>query len=175
MNDEPDARRASLLPVRAPVLKVVLIRPEIPGNTGNVGRTCAAAGAELHLVGPLGFSLSERHLKRAGMDYWEKLAPVVHESLEAFLQKLPRGADVLAFSAEGARTHWEAPFGKDSWLVFGGESGGLPPELRARWKDSLYRVPMVPGMRSLNLASAAAVAIYEALGPRSHGGVGRLP
>lgn len=148
------------------MLKVVLIRPEIPGNTGNVGRSCAAAGAQLHLVAPLGFSLSERHLKRAGMDYWDKLAPVVHESLEAFLEKLPRDADVLAFSAEAPRTHWEAPFGKDSWLVFGNESSGLPPELRARWKERLYRVPMAPGLRSLNLASAAAVVIFEALRPR---------
>jgi tRNA (cytidine/uridine-2'-O-)-methyltransferase len=157
------------------MVKVVLIRPEIPGNTGNVGRTCAAAGAQLHLVGPLGFSLSERHLKRAGLDYWERLAPVLHESLDDFLKMLPADADVLAFSAEGPRTHWDAKFGDDSWLIFGGESGGLPPELRERWKDRLYRVPMAAGNRSLNLASAAAVVIYEALGPRSHGGVGRLP
>lgn len=157
------------------MLKVVLIQPEIPGNTGNVGRTCAATGSELHLVKPLGFTISERHLKRAGMDYWEKLAPVVHESIDAFLAALPADADVLAFSAEGARSHWDAKYGADSWLVFGGESSGLPPELRARWKDRLYRVPMVAGARSLNLSSTAAVVLYEALGPRSHGGIGRLP
>jgi tRNA (cytidine/uridine-2'-O-)-methyltransferase len=157
------------------LIKVVLVHPEIPGNTGAVGRTCAATGAELHLVGPLGFSLSERHLKRAGMDYWEKLAPVVYGSLDEFLGRLPADADVLAFSVEGARTHWEARYGADSWLVFGGESSGLPPELRARWKDRLYRVPMVAGARSLNLSTAAAVVLYEALGPRSHEGVGRLP
>lgn len=148
------------------MLKVVLIRPEIPGNTGNVGRTCAATGSELHLVGPLGFSLSERHLKRAGMDYWEKLAPKVYESLDAFLERLPADADVLAFSVEGSRTHYEAAYGADSWLVFGGESNGLPPELRARWRKRLYRVPMAPGTRSLNLASAAAVVVYEASRPR---------
>lgn len=157
------------------MLKVVLIRPEIPGNTGNVGRTCSATGTALHLVKPLGFSLSERHLKRAGLDYWERLAPVVHESLDAFLEQLPSDDDVLAFSAEGKRAHWEAPYGADSWLVFGAESSGLPPEMRARWRERLYRVPMVAGARSLNLSSAAAVVIYEALGPRSHGGVGRLP
>ena len=157
------------------MLKVVLVRPEIPWNTGNVGRTCAAAGAELHLVGPLGFSLSERRLRRAGLDYWENLAPVVHESLAAFLERLPSDADVLAFSAEGARTHWEAAYGADSWLVFGGESAGLPPELRARWAERLYRIPMAAGARSLNLSTAAAVALYEALGPRSHAGLGRLP
>jgi tRNA (cytidine/uridine-2'-O-)-methyltransferase len=157
------------------MLRVVLIRPEIPGNTGNVGRTCAATGSELHLVGPLGFLLSERHLKRAGLDYWDKLAPKVYESLDDFLAKLPADANVLAFSTEGARTHWEAPYGADAWLVFGCESGGLPPELRARWRENLYRVPMAEGTRSLNLASAAAVVVYEALGPRSHGGIGRLP
>ena len=149
------------------MIKVVLIHPEIPGNTGNVGRSCAAAGAELHLVGPLGFSLSERHLKRAGLDYWEKLAPKVYESLDEFLRNLPANANVLAFSADGTRTHWDAPYGEDSWLVFGSESCGLPLELRARWKDRLYGVPMAPGTRSLNLASAAAVVIYEALRPRS--------
>ncbi|HEX4048686.1 MAG TPA: tRNA (cytidine(34)-2'-O)-methyltransferase [Elusimicrobiota bacterium] len=157
------------------MLKVVLIQPEIPGNTGNVGRTCSAAGAELHLVKPLGFSLSERHLKRAGLDYWERLAPVVHESVDAFLKALPSDADVLAFSAEGKLSHWEAPYRENSWLVFGGESFGLPPELRALWKERLCRVPMVAGARSLNLSSAAAVVLYEALGPRSHARIGRLP
>ena len=148
------------------MLKVVLVHPEIPFNTGNVGRTCAATGAELHLVGPLGFSLSERRLRRAGLDYWERLAPVLHESLEAFLKQLPVDADVLAFSAEGARTHWEARYRADSWLVFGGESAGLSPELRARWKERLYRVPMAAGARSLNLSTAAAVVLYEASRPR---------
>lgn len=138
------------------------MHPEIPWNAGNVGRTCAAAGAELHLVAPLGFSLSERRLKRAGLDYWERLRPVVHESLDAFLMKLPHDADVLAFSAEGARTHWQADYRADSWLVFGGESRGLAPELRERWRERLHRVPMVPGARSLNLSTAAAVVLYEA-------------
>lgn len=146
------------------VLKVALIHPEIPFNTGNVGRTCAAAGAQLHLVAPLGFSLSERRLKRAGMDYWEKLSPTVHESLDSFLSFIKDDeAAVLAFSADGARTHWEAPYAGDSWLVFGSESRGLPEPLRARWRDRLYRVPMAAGARSLNLSSAAAVVVYEAL------------
>ena len=144
------------------MLKVVLVHPEIPWNAGNVGRTCAAAGAELHLVAPLGFSLSERRLRRAGLDYWERLAPVVHESLDAFLAALPERADVLAFSAEGAREHWHAPYREDSWLVFGSESRGLPPRLRELWSARLHRVPMVAGARSLNLSTAAAVVLYEA-------------
>ncbi len=144
-------------------LKVALIEPEIPWNTGNVGRTCAAAGAELHLVGRLGFSLSERRLKRAGMDYWERLAPVRHETVDAFLHIVPPDAPLFGFSAEGEKTFWEAPYAGDAWLVFGSESRGLPPELRARLKDRLYRIPMAPGARSLNLSTAAAVVVYEAL------------
>ena len=144
-------------------LKVVLIEPEIPWNTGNIGRTCAAAGAQLHLVGRLGFSLSERRLKRAGMDYWERLAPVRHESLDAFLHIVPAAEPVLAFSAEGGKTFWDAPYAPDAWLVFGSESRGLPPELRAKLADRLYRIPLREGERSLNLSTAAAVVLFEAL------------
>jgi tRNA (cytidine/uridine-2'-O-)-methyltransferase len=116
------------------------------------------------LVGPLGFELTEARLRRAGLDYWERLSPRVHESLDSFLTQLPDDAHLLAFSAEGGKTHWQAPYNEDSWLVFGGESGGLPADLRARWRDRLYRVPMLPGNRSLNLSAAAAVVIYEARG-----------
>lgn len=144
-------------------LNVVLIDPEIPWNTGNVGRTCAAAGARLHLVGRLGFSLSERRLKRAGMDYWERLAPVRHETVESFLHIVPPGAPVLGFSAEGGKSHWEAPYAPGAWLLFGSESSGLPPGVRERLKDRLYRVPMTEGSRSLNLSTAAAVVLYEAV------------
>ncbi|MEK7383511.1 MAG: tRNA (cytidine(34)-2'-O)-methyltransferase [Elusimicrobiota bacterium] len=144
------------------MLKVVLIRPEIPGNTGNVGRSCAAAGVELHLVKPLGFELTEARLRRAGLDYWGRLAPRLHDCLESFLAQLPADAPLLAFSAEGEKTHWQAPYSRDCWLVFGGESAGLPLDLRERWHDHLYRVPMLPGNRSLNLSATAAVVIYEA-------------
>ena len=145
------------------MLKIALIHPEIPFNTGNIGRTCAATGAQLHLVAPLGFSLSERRIRRAGMDYWERLAPTLHESLEDFLSYIGADEKLLAFSAEGALTHYQAPYGSDSWLVFGSESAGLPVELRRRWRERLYRIPMVPGARSLNLSTAAAVVLYEAL------------
>lgn len=144
------------------MLKVALIRPEIPGNTGNIGRTCSAVGAELHLVGPLGFELTGARLRRAGLDYWERLSPRVYGSLDEFLAVLPTEPPLLAFSAEGGSTHWEAPYGEDSWLVFGCESGGLPVELRRRWRDRLYRVPMLAGTRSLNLSAVAAVVLYEA-------------
>lgn len=144
-------------------LKVVLIEPEIPWNTGNIGRTCDAAGAQLHLVGKLGFSLSERRLKRAGLDYWERLAPVRHESLESFLHIVPPGEPLLGFSAEGEKTFREAPYAPGCWLVFGSESRGLPPALRERLKDRLYRIPMRAPARSLNLSTAAAVVLFEAL------------
>ncbi len=143
------------------MLRVVLIDPEIPWNTGNIGRTCLAAGAELHLVGRLGFDLSERRLRRAGLDYWEKLTLRRHETIEDFLAVAPDDG-VLAFSAEGEREHWDAPYRADSWLVFGSESRGLPETLRARWRARTYRVPMRPDARSLNLSSAAAVVLYEA-------------
>lgn len=142
-------------------MRVVLIDPEIPWNTGNIGRTCLAAGAELHLVGRLGFDLSERRLRRAGLDYWEKLTVRRHETLAGFLAVAPE-EDVLAFSAEGEREHWDAPYRADSWLVFGSESRGLSESLRARWRARTYRVPMELGTRSLNLSSAAAVVLYEA-------------
>ncbi len=143
------------------MLRVALIDPEIPWNTGNIGRTCVAAGAELRLAGRLGFVLSERRIKRAGMDYWEKLKLVRHETVEEFLAAAPP-EKILAFSAEGEKSHWEAPYEADSWLVFGSESSGLPAALRERWKERTYRVPMEPGARSLNLSSAAAIVLYEA-------------
>lgn len=144
-------------------LNVVLIAPEIPWNAGNVARSCDAAGARLHLVAPLGFSLSERRVKRAGMDYWERLKPTVHEGLDAFLYIVPAGEPLLGFSAEGEAAHWDAPFAKDCWLLFGSESTGLPQALRQRLRGSLYRIPMVPPARSLNVSSAAAVVLFEAL------------
>ena len=143
------------------MLKVVLIEPEIPWNAGNIGRTCLAAGAELHLVGRLGFSLSERRLRRAGLDYWEKLTVIQHESVEAFLAKANEG-DLLAFAPEGEKEHWDGPYGPDTWLVFGSESRGLSPALRERWRARLRRIPMRPEARSLNLSSCAAIVLFEA-------------
>ena len=142
-------------------LKVVLFEPEIPWNTGNIGRTCVAAGAELHLVGPLGFSLSERQIRRSGLDYWSKLKLFRHEDYAAFESGLPAKASLLAFSAQGAKTHWEAPYTKESFLLFGRESTGLPEPLLKRLKT--YRIPMAPDIRSLNLSTSAGIVLYEAL------------
>lgn len=144
-------------------LKVVLFQPEIPWNTGNIGRTCVAAGAELHLVGTLGFSLSERQIKRSGMDYWPKLTLFRHEDFAAFEASLPAKASVLAFSSAGKMSHWDAPYEPDSYLLFGSESVGLPADLLAKLSANTFRIPMKEGIRSLNLSTSAGIVLFEAL------------
>ncbi len=144
-------------------LKVVLYEPEIPWNTGNIGRTCVAVGAELHLIGRLGFSLSERQIRRSGLDYWSKLVLVQHKDYEAFQAALPPHASILAFSSQGKKTHWDAAYAPDSYLIFGRESTGLPEALRRRLAKQTYRIPMRPEIRSLNLSTSAAIVLYEAL------------
>lgn len=145
-------------------LNVVLCEPEIPWNTGSVGRTCVAAGAVLHLIAPLGFSLEAREIRRSGLDYWPRLRLVRHESVAAFLETLPRRAHVLAFTTKAGRSFREAPYRRDGYLLFGSESRGLPETLLNRFRESLYRIPITGDVRSLNLSVAAAVAVYEALG-----------
>lgn len=142
-------------------MNVVLVEPEIPFNTGNIGRTCVAAGASLHLVGRLGFSLSQREIRRSGLDYWPRLRLTLHESFAAFEAALPPDARLLFFAPQGARELWQAPYAPECWLVFGSESRGLPQEVLARHAERCYRIPMASGERSLNLSSAAAIAVYE--------------
>ena len=144
-------------------MNVVLVEPEIHWNTGNIGRTCLAVGATLHLVEPLGFHLDHKSVKRAGLDYWEKVDVRVHESWDAFLASLPAAAALKFFSTEGRKSFWDAAYGKDDYLVFGKESTGLPKALRARYKDRLYRIPVRKDVRSLNLSTAAAVVLFEAV------------
>lgn len=141
---------------------MVLVSPEIPWNTGNVGRTCLAFGAQLHLVRPLGFSLASSALKRAGLDYWEQVRPVVWENWEALARALPELGEVFFFSAEGKRHLFEVRFPPQPVLVFGRESVGLPESLRKQFAERLVRIPQEPGVvRSLNLSSAVAVALAE--------------
>jgi len=144
------------------MIHVVLVRPEIPQNTGNIARTCAATGCRLHLVRPLGFAVTDRHLKRAGMDYWHETDLVYHDSLDAFLEAHGREPLWLT-TGRGGRRPDQAPLGPDAWLVFGAESSGLPPELLAARPDRRLTLPMRAGTRSLNLASATAALVYEAL------------
>ena len=161
----------SSAPKTAPAdLHVVLVNPEIAWNTGNAGRTCLAAGARLHLVRPLGFSLDEREVRRAGVDYWPRVQPVVWEEWAALEAALPALGEPFFFSAEAPREIWDVAFPRPSVLVFGRESGGLPDDLRRRRADRFVSIPMADTrMRSLNLSTAVAIALYEALRQRRRG------
>jgi tRNA (cytidine/uridine-2'-O-)-methyltransferase len=148
---------------------VVLVHPEIHWNTGNAGRTCLAAGATLHLIRPLGFSLNERQVKRAGLDYWEHVDPRVWPSWQAFEKELPALGQPYFFSAKAKRLLWDVPFGHTAnvVLIFGGETAGLPSELHERYGDRFVAVPVLsPFVRSLNLSTAVAVALYEVIRQR---------
>ena len=148
-------------------LHVVLVEPEIHWNTGNAGRTCLAAGAQLHLVEPLGFSLGERELRRAGLDYWPRVAPRVWSGWDEIEASLPELGEPFFFSAEAVsagRSFWEVAFPPRVALVFGRESVGLPREIRERYRDRLLGIPMAdPELRSLNLSTSVALALYEVL------------
>ena len=143
-------------------LNVVLVRPEIPHNTGAVGRLCVGLDCRLHLVRPLGFHLSDKYLLRAGLDYWDALSLTVHDSWERFLAEEAPGR-LFFLSTHGARSLYAARFAAGDYLVFGSEGSGLPKELYETYADALYRIPM-PGehARSINLANAVAIAVYEA-------------
>lgn len=144
------------------LLHVALFQPEIPPNTGNVIRLCANTGARLHLIGPLGFELDDRRLRRAGLDYHEWAQVAVHEGLEDCLAAA-RPASVYAFSTRAARRHSDVRFGAGDMLLFGPETRGLPDAvLGARPPQQRLRIPMIEGSRSLNLSNAVAVAVYEA-------------
>lgn len=143
-------------------MHIVLIEPEIPGNTGNIARLCAATGIELHLVRPLGFSTDDKHLKRAGLDYWHLVKVHYHDSFAEVLAKY-EGHTFHYLSTKAPRAHTDISYGEDDMLVFGKESAGIPEEiLNAHW-DSTVRIPMIAEARSLNLSNSVAIVAYEAL------------
>jgi tRNA (cytidine/uridine-2'-O-)-methyltransferase len=145
---------------------VVLVAPEVHWNTGNIGRTCLGAGACLHLIRPLGFSLDDRHLKRAGLDYWPRVQLAVWEHVDAFLEsQRPRPEEICLFSKTGKRAFWSMPVRARMFLMFGSETRGLPADLRARFPDAIYHVPISGAIRSLNLSTAVGIALYESLRP----------
>jgi tRNA (cytidine/uridine-2'-O-)-methyltransferase len=148
-----------------PPLHVVLVSPQIPPNTGNVARTCAVTGARLHLVGPLGFSLEEKELRRAGLDYWRDVSPEVYPDWGDFEARAIAGHPerLHLFTARCDRSLFEARFTPGDFLVFGQEQLGLPPALLAAWPERQVAIPMLEGRRSLNLAVAAGVGLYAAL------------
>lgn len=150
-------------------INVVLVHPEIHWNTGNVGRTCLATGASLHLIEPLGFSLDERELKRAGLDYWEHVDLRVWPSWEVFEKELPKLGEPYFFSTKATRLFWDAPLGTSEGvvLVFGRETSGLPAELHERYADRFVAIPILsPKVRSLNLSTSVAIAVYDVLRQR---------
>lgn len=149
-------------------LHVVLVHPEIHWNTGNAGRTCLAAGARLHLVEPLGFSLDEREVRRAGLDYWPRVDPHIWPSWAALEQRLPELGEPFFFSAEAERSFWEVRYPERTALIFGKESVGLPAEIRDRYRDRLVNIPMLDReIRSLNLSTSVALAAYEVMRQRA--------
>ncbi|MBQ7965270.1 MAG: tRNA (uridine(34)/cytosine(34)/5-carboxymethylaminomethyluridine(34)-2'-O)-methyltransferase TrmL [Ruminococcus sp.] len=143
-------------------LNIVLIEPEIPQNTGNISRTCAATGARLHLVKPFGFEINDKHFKRAGLDYWQYLDITYYENQAEFFEK-NKGKQFYFFTTKALHRHSDVKYPDGAYLVFGKETKGLPEELLLENRDSCVRIPMIDEARSLNLSNAVAIATYEAL------------
>lgn len=144
------------------MLNIVLFEPEIPANTGNIGRTCVATNTRLHLIEPLGFRLNEKAIKRAGMDYWDDLDVTTYIDYNDFLEKNP-GAKIYMATTKASKVYTEVKFEPDSYIMFGKESAGIPEEILVEHKENCIRIPMVGDIRSLNLGNSVAVVLYEAL------------
>ena len=142
---------------------IVLVEPEIPQNTGNIARTCAATGCALHLVKPLGFEISDKQLRRAGLDYWHLVKVVIHDSFDEVLLSADKEARFFYFTTKAPRAYTQAKFHKGDYLVFGRETKGLPEELLVQHKEECVRIPMIEESRSLNLSNSVAIAVYEGL------------
>ena len=143
-------------------LNIVLFEPEIPANTGNIGRTCVATNTRLHLIEPLGFRLNEKEIKRAGMDYWKDLDVTRYVNFQEFLEKNP-GAKIYMATTKGKNVYTEVSYEPDCYIMFGKESAGIPEEILAHNRDRCIRIPMVGETRSLNLSNSVAIVLYEAL------------
>ena len=144
------------------MINIVLLEPEIPANTGNIGRTCAAAGARLHLIEPLGFRLDEKNLKRAGMDYWDRLDVTTYIDYNDFLDR-NSGAKLFMATTKAPKLYTEVSYGQDCYIMFGKESAGIPEELLLEYQDTCVRIPMWGDIRSLNLSNSVSIMLYEAL------------
>ena len=142
-------------------MHIILHQPEIPANTGNIGRTCVATGTSLHLIEPLGFRLTEKDLKRAGMDYWEHLDVTRYMNFEEFQTTHP-GAKIWMATTKARRLFTDAVFGPDDFIMFGKESAGIPEEILVEYEETCISIPMLPQIRSLNLSNSVAVVLYEA-------------
>ena len=143
-------------------MNIVLFEPEIPANTGNIGRTCVATGTRLHLIRPLGFRLDEKSLKRAGMDYWKDLDVTTYVNFDEFLEKNP-GAKLYMATTKAKHVYTEVAYEPDCYIMFGKESAGIPEEILVDNEDTCIRIPMIGDIRSLNLSNSVAIVLYEAL------------
>ena len=152
------------------MINIVLHQPEIPANTGNIGRSCVASGARLHLIRPLGFQLDEKHLRRAGMDYWDKLDLSIYDSYEDFLLKNP-GAKLYYATTKAQHIYTEVSYEPDCFIMFGKESAGIPEEILVQHPSECIRIPMIGEMRSLNLSNSVAIVLYEALRQNAFSGM----
>lgn len=144
------------------MMNIVLLEPEIPANTGNIGRTCVATGSRLHLIKPLGFSLDEKELKRAGLDYWKNLDVTVYENFQDFLDKNPGAVPYMA-TTKAKKTYTEVSYPDNAYIMFGKESAGIPEEILVDYEETSVRIPMNEDIRSLNLSNSVAIMLYEAL------------
>ncbi len=151
-------------------INIVLIEPQIHANTGNIARTCAVTGAALHLVKPLGFSLDDRHLRRAGLDYWDKLDISYYENKEEFFEK-NKDAEMYFFTARAKKSFSSVSYPKGAFIVFGKEDTGLAQEIVDKYFDRCVRIPMREGVRCLNLSNSAAIAVYEILRQQKYEGM----
>lgn len=144
------------------MINIVLHEPEMPANTGNIGRTCVAAGARLHLIEPLGFHINEKMVKRAGLDYWDKLDVTVYDNYEDFLEKNP-GVKIYMATTKAPHTYCDVRYEDDCYIMFGKESAGIPEDILVQHPDTAIRIPMIGDIRSLNLSNSVAIVLYEAL------------
>ena len=144
------------------MINIVLHEPEMPANTGNIGRTCVAAEARLHLIEPLGFHINEKMVKRAGLDYWDKLDVTVYDNYEDFLEKNP-GAKIYMATTKAPHTYCDVRYEDDCYIMFGKESAGIPEDILVQHPDTAIRIPMIGDIRSLNLSNSVAIVLYEAL------------
>ena len=143
-----------------PELNIVLVEPQIPQNTGNISRTCAVTGAKLHLIRPFGFEISDKHLKRAGLDYWDKLDITYYDNMTDFFEKNNNG-NFFYFTTKGKKVHSDAEYPDNSYLIFGREDKGLPEKILFENPNCCVRIPMRNELRSLNLSNSVAIAVYE--------------
>lgn len=144
------------------MLNIVLLEPEMPANTGNIGRTCVATGSKLHLIEPMGFSISDKMIKRAGLDYWDKLDVTTYINFEDFLEQNPN-AKIYMATTKSRQTYTDVSYEEDCYIMFGKESAGIPEEILLQNKENCIRIPMLPHIRSLNLSNSVSIVVYEAL------------